>query len=130
MSQKNVEIVGRWMWAFDNDTDAFREVLHPEIEWMPLEDNNTPARGVDGAMRIRNGWLDTWDEHDADVHEILDRGGEHVFGAATVIGRGKASGVGVEMHIYAHFKVRDGKVVYIYEYPDRATAAKALRLEE
>src|SRR5438046_1505630 len=129
MSQENVEIVRRWVWAFDNDTDAFRELLHPEIEWMPIEDNNTPAYGLDHAMSIRNGWLDAWDEHNADVHEMLDGGGEDVMGAATLIGRGKVSGVGVDLHIYVHFKVRDGKVVYIYEYQDRSAALKAVGLE-
>jgi ketosteroid isomerase-like protein len=129
MSQANVEIVRRWVWAFDNDTDAFRELLHPEIEWMPFEDNNTPSHGVDAALRIRNGWLDAWDEHSADIHELLDGGGEDVLGVATLIGRGKASGVGVDVRLFAHFKVRDDKVVYIYEYQDRAAALEAVGLE-
>jgi ketosteroid isomerase-like protein len=130
MSQENVEIMRRWVWAFDNDTDTFRALLHPEIEWMPFEDNNTPSYGVDAAMRIRNGWLDAWDEHSADIDEMLDGGGEDVLGVATLIGRGKASGVGVDVRLYGHFKVRDGKVVYIYEYQDRADALKAVGLAE
>src|SRR5436190_12758260 len=116
MSQANMEIVRRFLAAFDNDTDTFRELSHPDIEWMPFEDHNTPSYGIDGAMRIRNGWLDAWDEHSIDADEILDGEGEDVFGTATLVGRGKTSGVGVDVRLYGHFKVRDGKVVYVYEY--------------
>jgi hypothetical protein len=37
MSRENVEVVRQWLWAFDNDTDAFRQITHPEIERMPIE---------------------------------------------------------------------------------------------
>jgi hypothetical protein len=33
MSQESVELVRRWIWAFENDDAAFREVTHPDIEW-------------------------------------------------------------------------------------------------
>jgi ketosteroid isomerase-like protein len=130
VSHENVEVVRRWVWAFVNDTDTFRELLHPDIEWMPFEDNNTPSYGVDGAMRIRNGWLDAWDEFSVEVHEILDAGGEDAFVGATLFGRGKTSGVRVEVHLYGHFKVREGRVVYFYEYQDHDEALKAVGLQE
>jgi ketosteroid isomerase-like protein len=130
VSPENVEIVRRFLQAFDNDTDTFRELLHPDIEWMPFEDNNTPSRGLDGVMRIRNGWLDAWEEHSIAADETRDGGDGDVFGAATLIGRGKTSGVRVEVRLYGHFKVRDGKVVYVYEYQDRSEALKAAGLSE
>src|SRR4051794_2302864 len=66
MSQENVELVRRWLWAFQSDTDAFREIVHPEIEWSPFEEDHTPSHGVEAAMRIRNQWIETWDEHRVD----------------------------------------------------------------
>jgi len=99
------------------------------IEWMPFEDNHTPSNGLDAALRIRNGWLDTWDEHRTEVEEILD-GGDDVCASALLSGRGKGSGVGVDVRLYAHFKVRDGAVVYLYEHQDRAEALKAAGLAE
>jgi hypothetical protein len=129
VSEENVEIERRSVWAFENDTDTFGELLHPGIAWMPFEDNNTPSYGRDGAMLIRNGWLDAWDGHGVAVHEILDGGGEDVFVAATLFGRGKTSGVAVDVHLYGHFMARDGKVVYFYEYQNRAEALKAVGLE-
>src|SRR5713101_4505999 len=47
---KNV-VVRRWFWAFENDADAFRDTIHPEFEWFPIEENQTPFYGVEGAMR-------------------------------------------------------------------------------
>jgi ketosteroid isomerase-like protein len=129
MSQENVEVVLAWLLAFEEDRDAFSALTHPAIEWMPFEDNHTPARGVAGALRIRDGWLDTWDEHTTEIEEVLDKD-DGVYLAAKLIGRGKGSGVKVEVRLYGHFKVRDGKVVYFYEHVDRADALKAAGLAE
>jgi ketosteroid isomerase-like protein len=128
MSQESAEIMRRWLLAFDNDTDTFRQLTHPEIEWMPFEDNHTPSYGLDGAMRIRNGWLDAWDEHRVDIEEMLDGGGDDVVAPVHVSGRGRGSGVEVEVRLYLHLRVRDGKVVYLYEHEDRADALKAIGL--
>ena len=130
MSQENVEVVRRWLWAFDNDADTFRQLTHSEIEWMPFEDNHTPSYGLDGAMRIRNAWLDAWDEHRMDIEETLDGGGDNVVATAQFIARGLRSGVEVDIRLHCHFKVRDGKVVYLYEHEERADALKAAGLSE
>ena len=76
MSQENVEIVRRYIWAFVNDLDTFRDLTHPKIAWAPVEENHTPSHGIEGALRIRNGWLEAWDEYRLNVEEILDAGDE------------------------------------------------------
>jgi hypothetical protein len=67
MSQENVrvenEVIRRWFWAFENDTAAFRATLHPEIEWFPIDENRRRLYGIEAALRNRNEWLETWDEH-------------------------------------------------------------------
>jgi ketosteroid isomerase-like protein len=131
MSQENVEVrneaVRRFLATFDNDTDAFRDTLHPEIEWFPIEENLTPTYGVEGAMRLRNQWLDTWDEHRIDVEEVIEEG-DSVVVLAPVTARGRASGVEVDLRLHYQFKVRDDKVVYLFEHEDRATALEAAGL--
>ena len=46
MSRENVEVrneaVRRFLATFDNDTDAFRDTLHPEIEWFSIEETSRP----------------------------------------------------------------------------------------
>ena len=130
MSQENVEIVRRWMLAFDNDTDIFRRLTHPEIEWMPYEDNHTPSYGLDGATRIRNSWLDAWDEHRLEIEETHEGSRGDVVATVHLIGRGKGSGVEVDVRLYGHVKVRDGKVAYLYEHEDRAAALAAVGLAD
>jgi len=129
MSQENVEVVKAWLLAFEEDRDAFSALTHPAIEWMPFEDNHTPARGVDGALRIRDGWLDAWDEHITEIEELLDTD-DGVFLTAKLVGRGKGSGATVEVRLYGHFKVSDGKVIYFYEHVNREDALKAVGLEK
>jgi ketosteroid isomerase-like protein len=129
VSQENVEIVLSYLWAFENDTDSFREIAHPDIEWAPFEADHTPSYGVAGAMGIRNGWLEAWEEHRIDIEEIFDRGDE-VLAAIRLTARGRGSGVEVGVPLDLHVKVRDGKVVYVFEHQDRAAALKAVELEE
>ena len=43
---------------------------------------------------------------------------------------GKGSGVEVNLRVYPHWKVRDGRVFYSFEYPDRASALEAAGLSE
>jgi hypothetical protein len=78
MSHEDVRVknavVRRLFWAFENDPDAFRDTLHPEIERFPIDENRTPIYGIGGAMRNRAEWLDTWDAHRFDLDQIIEEG--------------------------------------------------------
>jgi ketosteroid isomerase-like protein len=128
MSQANQEIVRRWLWAFENDDDIFRELTHPDIEWAPFEDNHTVSYGLAGAMRIRAGWLDPWAEHRVDIEEIID-GLDGLVASLHLTARGQGSGVKVDVRLHGHFKLRDGKIAYLFEHQDRAAALEAAGLE-
>ena len=121
------EVVRRFFWAFENDSDAFQDLCHPEMEWYTIEDNRTLFYGVEGAMRSRNTWLDTWDEHRLDVEEAIEDGDDVVV-LVHITARGKTSGAKVDVRFYAQVKVRDGKVAYIYDHEDRAAAVEAAGL--
>jgi ketosteroid isomerase-like protein len=127
MSQENV--VRRCLEAFTEDPDAFRDVLHPDIEWFPFEENHTPSHGIDGGMRIRNQWMGAWDEMQAELEDLVEKG-ESILATVHLTGRGKASGVEVDTRLYMHFKVRDDKVIYLYEYEERKPALDAIGLRE
>jgi len=125
MSQEHVDgVVRRWLWAFENDTDAFRDIIHPEIEWSPFEDSHTPSYGVEGALRIRNEWSDTWDEHRIDLEEVIEQG-DSVVASIHVTATGKTSGVEVHTRLHLELKVRDDKIVYVFEHADRMAALEA-----
>jgi ketosteroid isomerase-like protein len=131
MSHENVKVrneaVRRFIWAFENDTDSFRSTLHPEIEWFPVEENRTRICGIEAAMRSRNGWLGAWDEHRLEVEEVVEDG-DNVVALVHITARGTGSGVEVDARYYAQFKVRDGKVIYLFDHEDRAAALEAAGL--
>ena len=131
MSQENVrtETVKTWFETFTDDPDAFRDTLHPEIEWFPFEDNHSPSRGIDGAMRVRSHWLESWEDQDIDLEQFVAQGGNVVV-TCHVTARGRGSGIEVDTRLHFHFRLRDGKVVHIYEHLDRAEALEAAGLSE
>jgi ketosteroid isomerase-like protein len=133
MSPENLrvknEVIRRWFWAFENDTAAFRDSLHPEIEWFPIDENRGRLYGIEAALRNRNEWLDTWNEHRFDADEVAAEG-DSVVVSVHISARGKISGAVVDVRFYAHVRLRDDKVVYIYDYADRAEALEAVGLSE
>jgi ketosteroid isomerase-like protein len=131
MSQETatIESIQAWFEAFNDDPDGFRDLLHSDIEWFPFEDNHSPSRGIDGAMAIRRHWLDSWTDQVVEL-EGLVAGGDDVVVTAHVSARGRGSGVPVDTRLHFHFQLREGKVVHIYEYLDRAEALEAAGLSE
>ena len=95
MSQENVRVknpvVRRLFWAFENDTAAFRDTLHPEIEWFPIDENRGRLYGIEAAVRNRNEWLDTWDEHRFELDEVFAEG-DSVVVSVRITARGTMSG--------------------------------------
>ena len=119
------ELARRWIGTFEDDPDGFRDTLHPDIVWLPFEDNHTPSQGIEGALRIREHWLDSWEDMKAEVEEVVG-GPDNVVASVHVVARGKSSGVRVDVRLHFHFKVRDDKIVYVYEHEERTAALEAL----
>ena len=129
MSEENVEIVRRCLETFETDEDAWLQTLDPELEWYPIEDGHIRRVGHEAAVGVRRRWLESWDDHQVDVEEVKD-GGESVVVGQHLSGTGKGSGIEVDLRIYLHFKLRDGKVAYVYEYTGRDEALEAAGLSE
>jgi ketosteroid isomerase-like protein len=129
MSQANVEVVQRSIAAFEDDEETWLAAIDPSHVWYPLEEGNMPSHGLDAARGIRKRWLETWQGHQIAIEEILDRG-DSVVACLHLTGTGKESGVEVDLRLYMHWKLRDGKMVYLYEYADRGEALKAAGLSE
>ena len=123
------EAVRRFLATFEDDDDAFRQTLHPGIEWYPIEENRVALHGVEAAVRNRNAWLDTWDEHRLDVDEVVEEG-DDVVALIHIAARGRGSGATADARCYAQVKVREGKVAYIYDHEDRTAALQAAGLPD
>jgi ketosteroid isomerase-like protein len=123
------QVIRHWFWAFEHDTAGFEELLHPDIEWFPIDENFGRLHGIEAAMRNRNEWLDAWEEHRMDVEELAAEGDEAIVDVH-ITARGRSSGASADLRFYAHVKLRDDKVVYIRDYADRAHALEAAGLRE
>ena len=131
MSQENVEVVRRTIENFANDVERWLDTLDPAIKWYPAEEHQTLLLGRDAALRRRERWCETFQEGTYGIEiEELRGNGENVFSVLREWGRGWASGIVVEDHDYAHWKVRNGKIVYCCEYGTRNEALEAAGLSE
>jgi ketosteroid isomerase-like protein len=129
---RHTEIAQRAWEAFSvavetGDFDDFcREFLDPAFEYKPLEESET-IRGHDAYIRYVRRWLEVWEHIEWDIEELSDAGDE-VVARIRMAGRGKKSGIDVEMRYFSVGAVRDGKIVRSIEYLDRAAAFKAAGL--
>jgi hypothetical protein len=132
MSQEeNLAVVRRNIESFGDDVETWLDTLDPSIRWYPEEEHHALLRGREAALRSRERWRETFAEgtHGAEIEELRGQG-ENVFSALREWGQGWGSGIGVETHTYAHWKVRNGKIVYCYEHTTRAEALEAAGLSE
>jgi ketosteroid isomerase-like protein len=137
MSQENVELVRRlYEWMAAGDTDRAFEAYAPEIEWdvtrapWLLELGFAPiVRGQDELRRSLKGWLDAWESIEYRPAELVDAG-DHVVAFVDVTARGRASGVNVAYDHPQVWTIRDGKVVRMRVFADRAQALEAVGLSE
>jgi ketosteroid isomerase-like protein len=133
MSEQQVRVespvIRQWFWAFENDASAFEAVLHPDVEWFPIDENYGRLQGVEAALRNRDHWLEAWDDHRLDVEQVA-AGGDSAVLAVHITARGTSSGVAADLRFYVHIKLRDDRVAHIHDYEDRAEALQAAGLRE
>jgi ketosteroid isomerase-like protein len=131
MSEENVEVVRRNLESFEDDAGAWLETLDPDVKLYPLEEGHSPVVGHEAALRARESWLETWDPESYEWEiEELNESGDDVVSGVRVTSRGKRSSVQLDSRAWAHWMLRDGKIVYVYEYATRAQALEAAGLSE
>ena len=137
MSQENVEIVRRvYEAAASNDSAAVFALYDPAVEWdasrapMPrLIGEAKVFRGHSGLRRFFQERNAVWGEIEDVTKELIDAG-EHVVSVDSERGRGRNSGIEVEMTQYAVWTIRDGLVTRVVWFPTRAEALEAAGLRE
>jgi ketosteroid isomerase-like protein len=114
MSQENVEIAKRANAAFNGgDVDAALEFFAPDAELRDLAnapDQASVVKGVDSIREAWTLWTAAFDELRADIEEMIDAG-DAVIGAVHWQGRGKASGMSIDVRQFDVYELRNGKIV-------------------
>jgi ketosteroid isomerase-like protein len=127
VAEENPDVVRRCLEAFAVDEHAWLATLDAEMEWHPLEEGHVPSVGHAPAREVRRRWLEDWTDYRQEIEEVVAEG-DDVVTTLHAIGRGRESGIEVEIRIYMHWKLRDGLITYMYEYGDRAEALRAAGL--
>jgi ketosteroid isomerase-like protein len=142
MSQENVDLVRRWYEALARMLSAHSAAPGPiedapfldevfaladeDIEWRwPL----TPEsfHGRDGMLRAAADWLETVDEWQIELEDVVDAG-ERVLASQLVRARGKGSGAPTDQHVFTVITFRDNRILRLDDYLDRREALHAAGL--
>jgi ketosteroid isomerase-like protein len=124
MSQRNVEIVRRFLSA---DDDEALTLADPGIVWNPIEE--LPTQGLDAVRASLAHWKADWDDYKVVPEEFVDMG-DRVVVTVRLRGRGRGSGVAIDARFYDVYTVRDGKIVRMDQFAERSEALEAVGRSE
>jgi ketosteroid isomerase-like protein len=126
----NVEIVRNLYEAWNRgDTPSALALIDPEIEVEKTQGgfNEGTYRGHAGLSQVLQDFWDQFEFDRSEVKEYMDAKGD-VLTAVIHHGRGKGSGIEVEMWHWNLWTLRDGKIVRLQLFLDRAEAMRAAGL--
>jgi ketosteroid isomerase-like protein len=134
MSEENVEIVRNAIAAFDRG-DIEGVLRHCDEDIVITQPPELPGvspeqhghRGVLEALAI---WPEQWDDYRIETARIAAAPGDKVFVTQRTRGRGKQSGVEVDMDFSFVFTVHDAKISEWRLFVQEDQALKAAGLEE
>jgi ketosteroid isomerase-like protein len=140
VSKRNVEQVLRGYEALNRrDIEAALVGLSPDIVWLApeaLPEGEREFHGHEGVMEFWRMWHETFEEFRAEIEETTDAGDDVMVMVMVMVmvrlhGRHKDSGAEVVTQSFPHvWTMRDGEVVRMEMYTNRATALGALGLSE
>jgi ketosteroid isomerase-like protein len=136
MSQENVELLRKAFAAYNEgfrtgDPSKFLSLTDPDVVWHTTTGVMEPVyRGREGVRRWMIEFYETWDELVVQPEEFMHADDDQVLTALRLRGRGKSSGVDVDMLLYEAITIRNGKLVGRRAYRNRAEALEAVGLSE
>jgi ketosteroid isomerase-like protein len=134
MSQRNLDVVQAAFDAFiRSDTDAVLRLCAEDIViTQPPELPGVSPRqyGHSGVLEAFAIWPEQWDEYRIDPPRVVADSGDYVVVSARTRGRGKQSGVEVDMDFSFLFTVRDGKITKWQIFVSENQALQAAGLSE
>jgi ketosteroid isomerase-like protein len=131
MSEGNIEIVRRAWEAWEReDWEPLYALYHPDIVW-DASALRGPISGVyhghEGVRSYFREWLDSFETHEARA-EKFSAAGDDVIVGLRLRGRGKTSGVEVEMSRWNLYRIRNGLAIRVELFETEAEAIEAAGL--
>lgn len=126
----NVAFTRELLAAFRRgDVEGFLALLDPEVDVFNSPELANPGRftGREGYLRWSTEWLDVWETFVVEPEAVQPVGEHHVVMPVRQHGKGKDSGVEVEMRACYMVEIHDGKATRFHLYPNREQALEAAR---
>jgi len=102
--------------------------LEDDFEWVvPEHPEGTIRRGSEGVIQFFREWTEPFDELDVDW-ELHEAGPDRALALIQMRGRGRESGVPVEMQFGQIWTFRDGRAIQMVFYNDVDEARRAAGL--
>ncbi|MEK6272363.1 MAG: nuclear transport factor 2 family protein [Actinomycetota bacterium] len=136
MSQENVEFVRRALAEFGVTREGFEEGARAGLIAPDAEFDFSALYPDGGIVRGLEGWRGFWDalpwgrSLKIEPERFFDVDDERVLVFMSVTAEGEGSGAPVGRRSAHEYTIRDGVVVRLKVYPDRAEALKAAGLRE
>ena len=131
MSKENIEITKRAYEKLQrNDIDGFLKYVDPEVEWHSLIlEIEGVFRGHDGVRRWWREITSVFPDWQPSIVEVRDLG-DWVLIHARGMGRGAASGVGIEDDFWQVGLIADGRITWYGAFRNERDALEAAGLSE
>jgi ketosteroid isomerase-like protein len=133
MSQENVEIL-RGLYERWANGDLSAESLDPDIEYLRIGTDTPDLEGrwlgVDEVKVAMREYLEPLSDLRIEAERFIDLGGDKVMVLTRHTARGKQSGVPIEHELADLFTLREGKIVRVATWWNRAAGLEAAGLSE
>jgi ketosteroid isomerase-like protein len=124
---EKLELLFARVWH-EHDLEGALGDLPQDFEWIvPGFPGDQAARGPEGTIEFFRDWIDQWEELRVDW-EFEQGSPDAVFALVDMRGRGRASGVPVELHFAQVWSFREGVPVRMVFYADFEDARRAAGL--
>jgi ketosteroid isomerase-like protein len=133
VSSRNVEILRNAIDAVNRgDLEAFVDCMSPEVEWEDEPPDADPFPGLRGTHRGRaevRAWFEAvvepWESFHVELEEIIEASNDRVLSGFLLTGRGKASGVEVEVRAWQVLWLSEDKITKRQVFGEREPALEA-----
>jgi ketosteroid isomerase-like protein len=141
MSEENVEIVRRLRESFNAfmqdevSSEDHKQLMHPDVEYVWHDQRTYPdtpqhLQGVPQVLAFTEQFRDGWADLVQEPLEYIEAPDGRVLGLIRQTGRGRESGVPIEIHFFELCTVREGKLRRVEYFRHRADALEAAGLSE
>jgi ketosteroid isomerase-like protein len=132
VSEENVDRVRQAYRLYAETQRPDYELLHRDVAWHTARDlpDSDTYRGHEGIAELYAEWIDSFEDFQVEVEEMIDGGRETVLVMTRLRGRFRGSTEEVNLAEAHVWKLLGGKAVEIREYRTKAEALEAVGLPD